>query len=116
MRNSSQHLDDEHMKLYEWSGAGTSVIFSMPPKSKRTHPWHASYAMLAVMASLMTPTGHSIKIPVKQTGMRVALKAQQENSPPHTLLLAFPATAGTATSGTAGGCPGSRPGRATIKT
>lgn len=116
MRNSSQHLDDEHMKLYEWSGAGAGVVFSLPAKSKRTHPWHASYAVLAVMASLMTPAGHSIKIPVKQASVRVALKVQPENAAPHALLLAFPARAGTATSGTAGGCPGSRPGRATIKT
>lgn len=116
MRNSSQHLDDEHMKLYEWSGAGTSVIFSMPAKSKRTHPWHASYAMLAVMASLMTPAGHGGKTLVKPASVRIALKVQQDNAPPRALLLAFPAAAGTATSGTAGGCPGFRPGRATIKT
>jgi len=45
------------MKLYEWSGAGTGIAFSLPAKSKRSHPWHASYAVLAALTSLLILNG-----------------------------------------------------------
>ena len=48
-----QHLDDEHMRLYEWSGAGTGMRHALPFGSKRSHPWHASYGVLAVLTSLL---------------------------------------------------------------
>jgi len=57
MRRIPSYLKDEHMKLYEWSGAGTGIAFSMPAKSKRTHPWHASYAVLASLTSLLILNG-----------------------------------------------------------
>ena len=52
-----KHLNDEHMRLYEWSGAGTGAVFGMPAKSRRTHPWHASCAVLSVLASLLMLSG-----------------------------------------------------------
>jgi hypothetical protein len=63
MRKTTQHLDDEHMVLYEWSGAGT--FGHGPEKSKRTHPWHASYSVLAVMASLLILSGFNSKTPAE---------------------------------------------------
>ena len=73
MRKTSQHLNDEHMRLYEWIGAGSGVFLRLPAKSKRTHPWHASYAVLAVLTTLLilngcdntAPTGEA-KAPVDQ--------------------------------------------------
>ncbi len=63
MRKTMQHLDDEHMRLYEWSGAGTG--FTVPAKSKRTHSWHASYSVLAVMTSLLILSGCNSKSPAE---------------------------------------------------
>lgn len=57
MRKTSQHLNDEHMRLYEWSGAGPGITLNLPPRSKRSHPWHASNAVLAVMTSLLILNG-----------------------------------------------------------
>lgn len=52
-----KHLDDEHMRLYEWSGAGTGMATGIPERSKRTHAWHASYGVLALLTSLLTLDG-----------------------------------------------------------
>jgi hypothetical protein len=63
MRKTTQHLNDEHMVLYEWSGAGT--VGHGPVKSKRTHPWHASYSVLAVMTSLLILSGFNSRSPAE---------------------------------------------------
>jgi len=63
MRKTMQHLDDEHMRLYEWSGAGTGL--TVPAKSKRTHSWHASYSVLAVMTSLLILSGFNSRSPAE---------------------------------------------------
>lgn len=47
------HLNDEHMRLYEWSGAGPGIVGPPELRSKRSHPWHASYGVLAVLTSLL---------------------------------------------------------------
>jgi len=57
MRKTSQHLNDEHMRLYEWSGAGPGITLNLPARSKRSHPWHASNAVLAVMTTLLILNG-----------------------------------------------------------
>jgi hypothetical protein len=51
MRKTTQHLDDEHMRLYEWSGAGMGC--NVPPQSKCTRPWNAASGVLAVMTGLL---------------------------------------------------------------
>lgn len=56
MSKTMPHLDDEHMQLYEWSGTGIGET-SIPAKSKRTHPWGASYAVLGVLTSLLILNG-----------------------------------------------------------
>jgi len=68
MINMKRHLDDEHMQLYEWSGAGTGMAVGRPQRSKRTHPWHASYAVLALLTSLLTLAGCESKRPAEQAG------------------------------------------------
>jgi len=62
-----KHLDDEHMRLYEWSGAGTGMATGIPERSKRTHAWHASYGVLALLTSLLTLDGCDRKAPGEQT-------------------------------------------------
>lgn len=81
MRKMPQYLNDEHMKLYEWSGAGTGIAFSLPAKSKRTHPWHASYAVLASLTSLLILNGCISKPSAGQTRDQAALDFQQEKAP-----------------------------------
>lgn len=49
------HLDDEHMQFYEWSGTVSGGV--LPVARKRRHPWHASYAVLALLTSLLITQG-----------------------------------------------------------
>lgn len=73
MYQTPQHLNDEHMQLYEWSGAGagTRLLGAAPRKSKRTHAWHASYGVLALLTSLLALNGCDSKGPVEQAGDQV---------------------------------------------
>ena len=70
MRKTMQHLDDEHMRLYEWSGAGTGL--TVPAKSKRTHSWHASYSVLTMMTSLLILSGCNSKSPAESANEQAA--------------------------------------------
>ena len=65
------HLNDEHMRLYEWSGAGTGMPHQIPFGSKRSHPWHASYGVLALLTSLLILNGCDNKGPAEQAGEQV---------------------------------------------
>jgi hypothetical protein len=57
MKQPMKYLNDEHMQLYEWSGLGDGMGGPCPARSKRTHPWHASYSVLAVLTSLLILNG-----------------------------------------------------------
>lgn len=48
-----QHLNDEHMRMYEWNGARTGAV----PRAAAKRRWHASYAVLAVLTSLLVLNG-----------------------------------------------------------
>jgi hypothetical protein len=82
MRKTTQHLNDEHMRLYEWSGAG--VQNAIPSGSKRSHPWHASYGVLALLTSLLVLNGCDNKGPAEQAGEQVdqAAKKMKEEAGP----------------------------------
>ncbi|MDP1645703.1 MAG: hypothetical protein Q8L71_09415 [Thiobacillus sp.] len=71
MYKTTQHLNDEHMRLYEWSGAGAVMQPAIPAKSKRTHSWHASYDVLALLTSLLILNGCDNKGPAEQAGEQV---------------------------------------------
>lgn len=49
-----QYLNDEHMRMYEWNGAGTGIATRDAAAKPR---WHASYAVLAVLTSLLVLNG-----------------------------------------------------------
>lgn len=66
MHKTSQYLEDEHMQLYEWSGADAGATRGIPARSKRTHPWHASYGVLALTTSLLILSGCYNKGPAEQ--------------------------------------------------
>ena len=57
MDKNTRYLNDEHMRLYEWSGAGTGMQHRLPTGSKRSHAGHASYGVLAVLTSLLVLSG-----------------------------------------------------------
>lgn len=71
MNTIPHHLNDEHMRLYEWSGAGTGMQHVLPMRSKRSHPWHASYAVLALLTSLLILNGCDSKGPAETAGEKV---------------------------------------------
>jgi hypothetical protein len=73
MRQTLQHLNDEHMRLYEWSGAGTGTTLTIviPEKTKRRHTWHASYGVLALLTSLLALNGCDNTGPAEQAGEQV---------------------------------------------
>lgn len=82
MRTTMHHLNDEHMQLYEWNGAG--ITSAIPPRSKRTHPWHASYSVLAVLTSLLILNGCDNTGTAERAGEQVDQAAQtlKERSDP----------------------------------
>jgi len=87
MHQTMQHLDDEHMRLYEWSGAGAGTMLSgaSPERAKRTHAWHASYGVLALLTSLLTLNGCDNTGPAEQAGERIdqaAREMQKEEARP----------------------------------
>ena len=81
MQKTTPHLDDEHMKLYEWSGAGAGMAFAMPARSRRTHPWHASHGVLAVLTSLLILSACDSKNPVEQASEQVVEQMKHDTSP-----------------------------------
>lgn len=62
---------------------GTTTRYTLPIKSKRTHAGHASYAVLALMTSLLLLSGCNNKGPAEQAGSEVdkAVQDMQENMP-----------------------------------
>ena len=85
MHKTMPHLNDEHMQLYEWSGSGTEIAFSTPAKSKRAHPWHASYAVLAVLTSLLILNGCDKQGPAERAGEQMDRSVQDTKEEANTL-------------------------------
>ncbi len=87
MHQTMQHLNDEHMRLYEWSGAGAGTMLSgaSPESTKRTHAWHASYGVLTLLTSLLALNGCDNTAPVEQASKQVdqaAREMQKEEARP----------------------------------
>jgi hypothetical protein len=97
-----KHLNDEHMQFYEWSGAGAGIAFSMPARSRRTHPWHASCAVLSVLTSLLILNGCNSDTPTEPTRGQATLEPGKDPAPPSEMTAAQPAP-GEAAAPAAGG-------------
>lgn len=82
MTTSHCHLDDEHMRFYEWSGAAGDAV--LPAARRRRHPWHASYAVLALLTSLLILQGCDNKGPAERAGEDIdrALQGQRNAAGP----------------------------------
>lgn len=79
MQTTQKYLNDEHMRLYEWNAAGNGTV--IPAKSKRSHSWQASYAVLAVLTSLLILNGCSNKASAERDTSQAAIDAVDEPRP-----------------------------------
>ncbi|OYY80103.1 MAG: hypothetical protein B7Y33_04265 [Hydrogenophilales bacterium 16-62-9] len=61
MRKTQNHLDDEHMRLYEWSGTGAAC--AVAAQYSRVPPRHAACGVLALMTSFLILGGCNSKSP-----------------------------------------------------
>lgn len=65
MRNIPPYLNDEHMQLYEWNGAGIGMQHDLQVRTQTRSSWHASYAVLALLTSLLVLNGCDSKRPAE---------------------------------------------------
>lgn len=73
--HNAHYLNDEHMRLYEWNSAGPGTVGPLETRSKRSHSWHASYSVLAVLTSLLI-LGCNNKDPIGQAGGQIDQAAE----------------------------------------
>lgn len=102
MKPTMKFLNDEHMRLYEWSGLGAQSIGPHTARSKRTHPWHASYSVLAVLTSLLILNGCDKQGAAEQASEQVGQSLQEPKEQPvydEATAQPAPAEAGRAGSG-----------------
>jgi hypothetical protein len=57
MKSTAKYLNDEHMRHYEWSGISRATPLAPAQAAKRSHAWHASYGVLAVLTTLLILNG-----------------------------------------------------------
>lgn len=81
MKTASKHLNDEHMQMYEWSGLGAVAAAAAPAGSKRTHAWHASYGVLAVLTTLLILNGCDKQTAAEQASEQVGQATQGTAEP-----------------------------------
>jgi hypothetical protein len=77
MKQTLKYLSDEHMRLYEWNGLADGMSGPDPERSKRTHSWHASYAVLAVLTSLLILNGCDKQGAAEQASEQIGQAAQE---------------------------------------
>jgi hypothetical protein len=78
MKPTTQHLNDEHLRMYEWNGLDAQTASLLPARSKRTHAWHASYGVLAVLTSLLILNGCDTQSAAEQASAEVGKAAQEQ--------------------------------------
>src|SRR5512139_587397 len=106
MKQILKYLNDEHMRLYEWNGLRGAMSGPGEERSKRTHSWHASYAVLAVLTSLLILNGCEKQGAAEQASEQVG-QAAQEPTPHDT----SPAPAEAAAPATGGASEQAAPGK-----
>jgi hypothetical protein len=79
MQTTQKYLSDEHMRLYEWNAAGNGTV--IPARSKRSRSWQASYAVLAVLTSLLILNGCNNKAAAERDTNQAAMDAMDEPRP-----------------------------------
>ena len=77
MSKTRQTPNDEHMQMLEWCGTLSAIEQAAPAKSKRTHAWHASCGVLAVLTSMLILNGCDSKNPAEQANEQIDQAAQE---------------------------------------
>ena len=72
MRKTTQYLNDEHMQLYQWCGAGAGTICDIPAPSKRSTSRLTACGVLALMGSLLILSGCNTQNPAEQANGQAA--------------------------------------------
>jgi hypothetical protein len=72
-----RHLDDEHMRLYEWSGAGAAMPRALSAGPRRMQRWQASSAVLAVLATVLILNACDNETPLQTADEQVAQTLEQ---------------------------------------
>lgn len=81
MKTTNTHLNDEHMQMYEWSGLGAGAAGAGPAGSKRSHSWHASYGVLAVLTTFLILNGCDKQTAAGQASEQIGQAAQGPADP-----------------------------------
>lgn len=92
MTQAMKHLNDEHMRLYEWNGLGAPTGGARPARAARRHSWQASYGVLAVLTSLLILNGCDNQRAAEEASEQVG-QAVQEPQPLYDDSLTAPADA-----------------------
>jgi hypothetical protein len=77
MSKTRQTPGDEPMQMLEWCGTLSTSEQAAPAKSKRTHAWHASCGVLAVLTSMLILSGCDSKNPAEQANEQIDQAAQE---------------------------------------
>ncbi|MHB1092786.1 hypothetical protein [Thiobacillus sp.] len=81
MDQTMPYLNDEHMQLYEWSGAGAGITLAgMPKAAQGARDWHPLYGILALLTTLLALNGCDSPGPAELASEQVeqAIKEMQE--------------------------------------
>lgn len=68
MRQIRQAHDNPLAPLHEARATEVATGYPHTARSKRSHPWHASYSVLAVLTSMLILNGYENKGPAEQAG------------------------------------------------
>lgn len=77
MQRTAKYLSDEHMQMYEWNGLSSELGFPRGD-AKRTHAWHASYGVLAVLTTLLLLNGCDRQGAAEQASDAVGQTVQEQ--------------------------------------
>ena len=75
MHKTTHPLDDEHMTLYEWSGANAGTIIDLPPQTKQPGSRPVACSVLTLMGSLLVLSGCNTQSPAEQAAGDMNMKA-----------------------------------------
>lgn len=89
MKSTAKYLNDEHMRHYEWSGISRATPLAPAQAATRSHAWHASYGVLAVLTTLLILNGcdrdttaeRSSDEPIEQTAQAPSEQPLYDESP-----------------------------------
>jgi len=80
MRQIRQAHDNPLAPLHEARATEMATGYSHTARSKRSHPWHASYSVLAVLTSMLILNGYENTGPAEQAAPKPKEDTETENA------------------------------------